>query len=224
MSQMVAESLISRMDPRAPEAEAYRELRTSIQFSSVDRPIRTIVVTSSGQDEGKSTTAANLAIAMAQIGRRVVLCDADLRRPSLHELFGLPNHLGASSVLLGASLDEAMQHTEVEGLLLLASGPVPPNPAELLGSQRMENLMRDLAERSDYVLFDTPPVGIVTDGAELASRADLTLLVISSGRTRRDEARRAKELLEKVRAPLVRAVLNNVKVAGRERYQYRYQQ
>lgn len=223
MTQAVAESLISRMDPRSPEAEAYRALRTSIQFSSIDRPIQSIVVTSSGQDEGKSTTASNLAITMAQMGRRVILCDADLRRPSLHALFGLPNHLGLSSVVLGATLDEALQHTEVEELLLLASGPVPPNPAELLGSQRMESLMRDLAARADYVIFDTPPVGIVADGAELASRADLTLLVISSGKTRRDDARRAKELLDKVRAPLVRAVLNNVKIEGRDRYQYQYQ-
>lgn len=224
MRNAVAESLISRMDPRAPEAEAYRELRTSIQFSSIDRPIRSIVVTSSGQDEGKSTTAANLAIAVAQVGRRVILCDADLRRPCLHALFGLPNHLGLSSVVLGAPLEEALQHTEVGDLLLLASGPVPPNPAELLGSQRMESVIEDLARRADYVVFDTPPVGLVTDGAELASRADLTLLVISSGKTRRDEARRAKDLLEKVRAPLVRAVLNQVKPAGRDRYHYRYQQ
>src|SRR5579859_5647158 len=165
MPQAVAETLLSRMDPRSPEAEAYRALRTSIQFSSLDRPIRTIVVTSSGQDEGKSTTASNLAITMAHIGRRVVLCDADLRRPALHALFGLPNQAGLSSVVLGASLDEALQHTETEGLLLLASGPIPPNPAEFLGSQRMESVLRDLAGRADYVVFDTPPVGIVTDGA-----------------------------------------------------------
>ena len=202
--------LISHFNPKSPIAEAYRQLRTNIQFSSLDNPVRTLLVTSTGPEEGKTTTLANLAITMAQTGSRVTLVDCDFRKPSLHDLFGLPAAPGLTNVLLGA---DAIPYQEcgIENLRILAAGPLPPNPSELLGSRRMSEVIVQLKGEADYVLFDTPPVVIVTDAAVLATRVDGVLLVVSAGKTRRELAQRAKGLLEKVNAPLLGVVLNSVK-------------
>ncbi len=208
----IKEDLITITNPRSQVAEAYRSLRTNLEFSSLDEPIHTMVVTSAGMNEGKSTTLANLAVTMAQAGKRVVLVDADLRRPSLHTLFDKQNNVGLTNMVVDdAMMDKPpLQETEVENLFLITSGILPPNPAEVVGSRRMEEIIQKLLEKVDVILFDTPPVIAVTDAALLASKVDGVLLVVRAGSTKRDHARRAKKLLEKVNARLIGAVLNNV--------------
>jgi len=205
-------SLITITNPRSPIAEAYRSLRTNLEFSSLDRPLRTLIVTSAGPEEGKSTTLANLAVAMASADKQVILVDCDLRRPSLHRIFDVRNGVGLTTMIVN---DEALrnppfQETGVSNLWLLPSGPLPPNPSELLGSRRMEDIIASLTEKADIVLFDAPPIIAVTDAAVLSSKVDGVLLVINAGKTKREHAQRAKALLEKVNARLVGAVLNNV--------------
>lgn len=216
--------LITLTEPKSPVAEAYRTLRTNIQFSSVDRPIRTLLITSTGPGEGKSTTAANLAVVLAQTGQRVVLVDADLRRPRLHRMFGLPNAVGLTTTLLtGADpfLDGYLQAAPAENLWVLTSGPLPPNPSELLGSRRMESLVQRLLEEADIVIFDSPPCLAVTDAAVLARQLDGVLLVIDAGETHRPLARRAVEELSTVGGRTIGVVLNKLST-GRSGYYYYY--
>jgi capsular exopolysaccharide synthesis family protein len=205
--------LITVADPRSPVSEAYRTLRTNLDFSSLDKPIKTMLVTSAGPEEGKSTVLANLAVITAQTGRKVILVDCDLRRPTLHYLFNLKNDVGLTTMVVDDAAMESppLQYTGVEGLQLVSSGPLPPNPSELLGSRRMEDIIADLLERADVVLFDAPPVVAVTDAAVLATKVDGVLLVVNAGGTKRDYARAAKARLEKVNANLLGAVLNNVR-------------
>lgn len=202
-------SLITLTDPRSPVSEAYRTLRTNLQFYSLDRPIRTLVVTSPSPDEGKSTTVANLAVTLAQSGRRVILVDCDLRRPSLHTLFGRQAEPGLTNMVLAEGGELPLQETAVPGLWLLASGPKPPNPADLLNTRRMDQIIEQLLAQADMVLFDAPPVVAVTDAAILGAKVDGVLLVIGAGKTRRDHAERAKEMLAKANARVVGATLTN---------------
>jgi capsular exopolysaccharide synthesis family protein len=208
--------LITISEPRSPISEAYRTLRTNLDFASLDRAVKTLVVTSAGVGEGKSTTLANLAVVSAQAGRKVVLVDADLRRPTLHQIFGLDNEKGLTTVMVddAALADPPLQETGVEDLSVLTSGPLPPNPAELMGSRRMEEVVAALAERADQVFFDTPPVVAVTDAAVLSTKVDGVLLVISAGKTRREYARTAVQRLEQIKARLVGTVLTNVQMGA----------
>ena len=206
----------SLQDPRSPIAEAYRGLRTNLTFSSLDRPLRTMLITSAGPEEGKSTVLANLAVTEAQAGRRVIIVDADLRRPRQHELFGISNATGLTTALAdekglqNLSLQATvLQATEVPGLRVLTSGPLPPNPTELLASQPMAALQTAQSPQYDLVLFDAPPVVVVTDAAILASQVDGVLLVVNANGTRREHAQRAQQLLAKVNARIVGSVLNN---------------
>jgi len=201
--------LITITDPRSPVSEAYRTLRTNLQFSSLDDPVKTLVVTSAAPDEGKSTTVANLAVTLAQGGRRTILVDCDLRRPSLHKLFDLQAEPGLANMMLEDGGEAALQETGVEGLRLLASGPKPPNPADMLGAQKLDKIIESLTEDADIVLFDAPPVIAVTDAAVLGAKVDGVLLVISAGKTKRDHAQRAKELLEKANVRIIGATLTN---------------
>jgi non-specific protein-tyrosine kinase len=201
--------LITITDPRSPVAEAYRRLRTNLEFASLDSSLRTLLVTSAGPDEGKSTTLSNLAVSIAQAGRRVILVDGDLRHPRLHELFGLDNRQGLTTVVGQASGDIPLQESGVNGLRVLAAGPLPDIPADLIASPAVETLIATLREQADIVLFDAPPVVAVTDAAVLASKVDGVLLVINAGRTRREYAQRAKALLAQVHARVVGAVLTN---------------
>ena len=207
--QPTTSNLITLTDPRSPVSEASRTLRTNLSFSSLDEPIRTLVVTSPAPDEGKSTTIANLAVTMAQGGRSTILVDCDLRRPALHTLFDCRSEPGLTNLLLEEDGQPALQQTEVEGLQLLASGPLPPNPADLLGSQKIDKVIATLAETAEVVLFDAPPVIAVTDAAVLGAKVDGVLLVISAGKTRREHAERAKEMLEKANVRIVGAALTN---------------
>jgi non-specific protein-tyrosine kinase len=205
------DSLITLTDPRSPLSEAYRTLRTNLEFFSLDEPIRTLVVTSPGAEEGKSTVLANLAVALAQGGKQVILIDCDLRRPTQHELFGLDNATGLTTMMLdeAAQSDLPLRETPVDGLRLLPAGPSPPNPAELLGSRRMKETTAALLERADVLLFDAPPVLVVTDALVLAVQVDGVLLAVKAGATKREHVQQAKERLERVNARIVGAVLND---------------
>jgi len=205
--------LIVAQDPHSAVAEAFRTLRTNIQFKSLDNPVRTILVTSSAPEEGKSTVVANLAVSLAQTGAAVIAVDCDLRSPSLHRIFGLPNERGLTSLMLAPTtgVREHLQRSEAGGVDVLTSGPLPPNPAEILGSKRMESLVRELRDMADYVLFDTPPVLAVTDAAVLATKVDGSVLVLSAGKSRRDAAKKAKRTLEDLGVRFLGVVVNNVK-------------
>jgi non-specific protein-tyrosine kinase len=203
--------LITLTDPRSPAAEAYRTLRTNLTFfAALDRPVESLVVTSAAPDEGKSEVLVNLAVTMAQGERRTILVDADLRRPGLHELFGVTNDRGLTTMILEEEAldDPPLLDVGVENLLLVPSGPLPPNPADVLGSSRMEQAIEVFKDRADVILFGAPPVVAVTDAAVLGTKVDGVLLVVTAGRTRRDHAERAKELLERVNVRIIGAVLN----------------
>ncbi len=202
-------NLITLIDPRSPVAEAYRTLRTNLMFSSVDRAIRVLVVSSAVPGEGKSTAAANLAVTLAQGGQRTLLVDCDLRKPSQHALWGVPNEQGLTTMLLETEARDRppLQPTALESLSLLTSGPLPPNPADVIGSRRMEEVIAALREQADYIVFDAPPVLAVTDAALLALKTDGLLLILRAGVSRRDQTARAKQELERVNVPLIGAVL-----------------
>lgn len=204
-------NLITLTDPRSPAAEAYRTLRTNLTFAALDKPIETLIVTSAAPDEGKSTVLANLAITMAQGERRTILVDADLRRPGLHDIFGVANDQGLTSMIVEETTmdDPPLLDVGVGNLWLMPSGPTPPNPADILGSRRMEQAIAALKARADIVLFGAPPIVAVTDATVLGTKVDGVLLVVSAGRTRREHAQQAKEHLERVHVRIVGAVLNN---------------
>ena len=208
-------NLVTLTDPRSPAAEAFRSLRTNLTFSSLERPLTTLLVTSTGADEGKSTTLANLAVTMAQGGRKTIIVDCDLRRPHQHEIFGAPLEPGLSNMMLNNQERPPLVATNIEGLSLLTAGTSPSNPADLLGSRQMESIIANLKTRADIVLFDAPPVMAVTDAALLASKLDGALLVVSAGHTRRDHALQAKALLERIHVHIVGTVLTNASVDRR---------
>jgi non-specific protein-tyrosine kinase len=203
--------LVTLKDPRSPAAEAFRVLRTNIQFSAIDEPIHTLVVTSPAQDESRSTTLANLAVTMAQSGHKTILVDADLRRPAQHTIWKLGNEKGLTSMMLDGDglANPPLHEVGVENLWVLTSGPLPPNPADLLGARRMEEAITALKEKADYILFDAPPVLAVTDTALLASKLDALLLVVKAGATRRDHAKRAKEVLSRLHIRVIGVALSN---------------
>lgn len=226
------DTLVTQHAPRSPHAEAYRVLRTNLQFALVDSPQASVVITSANPGEGKSTTTANLGVVCAQSGRDVILVDADLRRPSLHKIFGVTNNVGLSSLVIdeSANPDDVLREVEgVPGLKLLTSGPLPPNPTEMLESARMKAVIQELHERAGLVLYDSPPVLVVADAAVLAQRVEGTVLVSDSGHTRVEAARRAVETLAKVGVTPLGAVINKLdrdqvgKYYGYYRYSYQYQ-
>ncbi len=207
--------LITHLDPKAPVSEAYRTLRTNLQFSKVDKELQVLLVTSSGPKEGKSTTAANLAIAMAQAGKKVVLVDADLRRPVIHSIFGLKKDEGMTNHLMGLiDFKDMLKPTFLDNLFLATSGALPPNPSELLASNKMEELLQQFRDKFDIVVIDSPPVIAVTDAVILSTKVDGTILVVSSGQTDRDALARAHTLLDTVDSNLLGTLLNGVNVEG----------
>ena len=210
-------------DPRSPTAEAYRTLRTNVSYSSVDHPLRSLMITSSEPGEGKTTTLANLAVAFAQNGKQVILADCDLRHPRLHINFKLNNRRGMSNLFAQNSfvLDGSCQVSGVEGLSVITAGSLPPNPAELLGSQKMQAILTAMTDNADMVLVDAPPALAVTDAAVLAPSVDGVLLVVRPGKTRASAVARTLELLAQVGANVIGVVLNDV-VTSRSSYGYHY--
>jgi len=219
-------NLITLKDSRSPISEAFRTLRTNIQYSSVDKKIQVIVVTSSGPGEGKSTASSNLAVAIAQSGYKTLLVDCDQRKPKIHKIFQISNFRGISDSLAGKSnYQDILQKTEVENLNIITTGTKPPNPAELLASEKMRLFLDKLKDEFEYIILDTPPVLMVTDAQLLSRFADGVVLVVSSSEVERDAAKKAKELLEKVNAKILGVVLNKVKSSARGyygRYNYYY--
>lgn len=198
-------------EPKSLIAECMRAIRTNVLFMSPDKPFKRMLVTSSGPQEGKSTTTINLGIAMAQSGNRVLIIDTDMRRPRLHKAFGVSNEVGVSSLVVGDSkLDDAVKTTEVPGLFVMPCGPIPPNPAELLHTQAFADLLAKLGERFDRILLDSPPVGAVADAVVLATLVDGVVMVLKAGKTNRDVAQRTVRALRDVKAPIYGAVLNDV--------------
>jgi len=215
--------LIAHTDPKSPISEAYRTLRTNIQFSSLDKPLRSIAVTSSGPGEGKTTTTINLAITMAQSGSKVLLIDGDLRKPKIHKIFRINNAVGLTNILVN-ELDykENVSSTYIEGLNILTAGVIPPNPSELLASNRMKQFLDKVKNDYDFVLIDTPPAAVVTDASILSTIVDGTLLVCASGEVAIEAATRAKGLLENVNANIIGVVLNKIKINKSNYSQYYY--
>ena len=215
--------LVTMDAPRAPYAEAYRNLRTNLQFSLLVDSAAAVVLSSAEPGEGKTTTVANLAVVMAQTGKRVILVDTDLRRPTLHQMFRLPAEPGLTDLFLNnQTLDQVIRETTVPGLHLLACGKLPPNPAELLASALMDRLILTLKDLYDILLFDSPPILPVTDAVLLASKTKHLLWVISAGKTRTDALRRAREALAQVDAKVVGIVLNRITSGGGYGYYYYY--
>ena len=211
------------LDSQSPASEAYKTLRTNLLFSTIDQELKTIVVTSSGPGEGKSRTAANLAVVLAEAGHKTLLIDADFRRPSLHKIFGRIRNVGLSNLILqDVAENEAITAVEkVPNLWLVTSGPTPPNPSELLGSGRIKELMARLRGAFTYVILDTPPVNAVTDAAILAAAANGTILVVEQGRTTFPSLEHAKQLLDRVGAHTLGVVMNKVRAsAGSYSYEY----
>lgn len=221
---VMSKMLITHQDPAALASESFRVLRTNLQFLGLDKPLKSILVTSATPSEGKSTTIANLAIAFAQTGAKVCLVDADLRRPTVAKLFGLDNWSGLTTAIISrGAVDEVVRESSVPGLWVLTSGPIPPNPSELLGTNRMAELIAALEAQFDMVLIDTPPLLAVTDAAVLAPRAGGVIMVVRSGRVARQQVIRAKEALTAVKANLLGAVLDGFQPEGRDGYYYYYQ-
>ncbi|MHB1318531.1 MAG: polysaccharide biosynthesis tyrosine autokinase, partial [Anaerolineae bacterium] len=211
-----AERLITVQDPLSPVSEAYRVLRTGVRFASVDKPLHTLMVTSSGPSEGKSVTIANLAVAFAESGQRVLLVDSDLRRPVQHRVFRVSNFRGLSDAILGgaAVLAKSIQATDITNLSVMPAGDIPPNPSELLASDRMGALIESLKQQFDLVLFDSPPALVVADGTILGSRVDGVILVTDVGQTHRKAAQQVANELRRARANLLGVVINRVGGSG----------
>ncbi|MDT3766189.1 CpsD/CapB family tyrosine-protein kinase [Priestia filamentosa] len=217
--QLENKNLISLTNPKSPIAEQFRTVRTNIEFLSPDVDLQTIVVTSPNPAEGKSTITANLAVVFAQQGKRVLIIDSDLRKPTVHHMFHLENNIGLSNVLTKqTTFERTVQATKQENLWILTSGPIPPNPSELLGSRNMMALLEKFKNEYDIILLDSPPVLAVTDAQVLSHLTDGVVLVVSSGKTQIDSAKKTQELLEGVKAKILGIILNNKKTQDNPYY------
>lgn len=220
---MIDNTIIAQSNPKSPISEAYRVLRTNIQFSSLDDPIKTMIVTSAMPGEGKSTTIANMAVVFAQMGSKVLLVDCDLRKPKIHKLFNVSNKSGITNVLSEhGDYQKYIIKTEIENLDLLASGTIPPNPSEILGSNAMKEVLHNIRQQYDVILIDTPPVGTVTDAQILSTIVDGTIIVAASGQVKIDALQRAKNLLEKVNANILGVIINKLDRTANSYYYYYY--
>lgn len=217
------DTLIVQKDPKSCISESYRVLRTNIQFYNFEKQYKTILITSSGIGEGKSTVISNLAVAMAQSGGKVLLLEADFRRPTIYKFFNLSNKKGLTDILVSGydNYKEFIQGTEIDNLDIITSGPIPPNPSELLGSHSMKNFLEAVKNEYDVILIDSPPAGTITDAAVLSTIADGVMLLVSSGKASIESVKRAQESLQKVNANIIGAILNNVRIDNND-YYYKY--
>lgn len=222
-NKTMARKLIVETNPKSFISEQFRTIRTNIKFSVPDKDLKTIVITSAGAGEGKSTVSANIAAVFSQEGKKVLLIDGDMRKPTIHYTFRLKNVFGLSSLLTKqCELEEAIQETYIEGLYAITSGPIPPNPAELLASKQMGLIMESLKEEFDLIVFDAPPVLSVTDAQILSNRCDATILIVSSGETQKASIVKAKELLDMSKANIIGVVINNAVIEKGHYYYYYY--
>lgn len=203
--------------------EQYKAIRTNIEYSAADRELKLILVTSAIPGDGKSVTSSNLAVVFSQQGKKVLLIDADMRKPTIHKNFGLENNAGITSILSRkATVEEVINDTSIDNLSILTCGPLPPNPTELLTSKALENLLNKVYEEYDVIILDTPPVLAVADAQILSKYADGVILVVSSGRTEKEKVKKAKHILESSNANLIGVVLNNKKQEKADTYYYYY--
>ncbi|MGB9975795.1 CpsD/CapB family tyrosine-protein kinase [Thermovenabulum sp.] len=210
-------------DPKSVVSEAFRVFRTNLQFASIDKPLKKILITSSVPREGKSSVAANLAVTLASAEKSVLLIDADLRRPKQNKIFYIENHIGLSNFLAeNIELDSVIQSTVIQNLYILPSGPVPPNPAEVLSSKKMKNFLEEVSQNYDYLIIDSPPVNSVADASILSTLVDGVILVTACHETEREALIVAKNQLEKVNARILGVVLNKVKENSGSYYYYYY--
>jgi len=213
------DQLVTQLSPKSALAEAYRALRTNLGFAAMDKPFRSILVTSTNALDGKSTVLANLGVVMAQAGYKVILVDCDLRKPTQHNIFCLENHKGFTTCVSQRLEVDQVAYTGIDdNLTVLTSGPIPPNPAEILNSDRTRAFWNTLLEKYDYVLIDSPPMLAVTDAAILSNQVDGTILVVRSGVSRVDDVQHVKEQLNKANARLLGVVLNQVKMEAKDYY------
>lgn len=218
---MATPNLITLTDPRSAASEAFRALRTNLMFSSVEYPIHTLLVSSAVGNDGKSVALANLAVTFAQSGHKTILVDADLRKPAQHDIWNIPNDRGLTTMMLenAALSNPPLLDSGVEHLQIMPSGPLPPNPADVISSKRMNDIIGLFKARAEYVLFDSPPVLAATDAALLGIKLDAALLVVRAGVTRRDHTARARETLERVHVRIVGAILTNAAAEQTVTYQ-----
>ncbi|WP_139994970.1 CpsD/CapB family tyrosine-protein kinase [Paenibacillus paridis] len=224
MSRLIPKwNLITELNPKSPISEGYRMLRTNIEFSTINQKLQIIMVTSSKPSEGKSTTCANMAVAFAQANKKVLLIDADLRKPSQHHIFGKSNRSGLTTALLNQlDLRDIIQFTNTENLSIIQAGPTPPNPSELLSSDPMALLLKRAREQFDVIIVDTPPIMSVTDAQIVATQSDGVVLVIDSGKVKKDVVLKAKASLDHVKARLIGVVLNKINRNHSDIYSYYY--
>lgn len=221
MDQKTARQLITVASPKSIISEQFRTIRTNLTFSLPDEELKTLFFTSASALEGKSTISANTAVTFAQAGKKVLFVDADMRKPTVHYTFRLPNAAGLSTVLTKQiTLEEVIRETDIDNLSVITSGPIPPNPSELLGSKTMTSLLEKLKEDFDLIVFDAPPTLSVTDAQILSNEMDGTVLVIDVGYTEKDSIIKAKELLEQADAKILGVVLNNYTNSSGEYYEY----
>jgi len=223
LSLYIDKSLISHLKPKSPISEAYRVLRTNLRFSAIDKPLKIVTVTSSSPSEGKTTVISNLSVIFAQSGSRVLLIDADMRKPRVNKVFGLENKAGLTNVLaLKEDYAGLVYRDVVPGMDVLTSGPIPPNPSELLSSNSMKDFVNRVREDYEVVFIDAPPVGTVTDAAILSTMVDGTILVAASGHVHIAEIKRAKSMLDNVKANVLGVVLNKINKGTHGEYCYAY--
>ena len=216
-------SIISYNDPKSVISEQYRAIRTNIEYSNVDQNTKTILVTSSDKNEGKTTTVSNLAVSFANLNKKVLLIDCDLRNPSIHKMFRLNNIYGLTDILAkDRAVDKCIQKTELENLYVLTAGSTPPNPAEILSSEKMKNLIEDLKNIYDYIFIDTPPIGLVTDAGVLSSFIDGVVLVVKSESVEKKYLEETKKKLDAVDARILGAILNSYKSEQKDYNYYSY--
>ncbi|WP_218047339.1 polysaccharide biosynthesis tyrosine autokinase [Staphylococcus pasteuri] len=211
--------LIVNEQPKSPISEKFRGIRSNILFASADDPIKSVVVTSDGPGSGKSTTSANLAISFAQAGYKTILIDGDMRKPTQHYLFKLPNNEGLSSLLLKWSdYESAIQSTHIEGLDVLTSGPIPPNPSELITSRSFKNMFDHISEKYNFVIIDTPPVNVVTDAQLFSNYTQHAVYVVNVESNNKEEVKKGKQLLEKSGSKIIGFVLNKAPQEKNSKY------
>jgi capsular exopolysaccharide synthesis family protein len=215
--------IITHENPKSPISEAYRTLRTNIDFSAVDEQLRTLMVTSSGPGEGKSTTVANLAAVYAQTQRKVIILDSDLRKPTMHHTMQVSNRKGLTTFLSGQdTLEDVITKTRIPGVDIITSGPIPPNPSEILASKKLVSFIDTLKEQYDMIIFDTPPALAVTDAQIMATKVDGVILVVDQGKVKKEAAAKMKASLDHVNAHILGVVLNNVDRKTGDNYYYYY--
>jgi capsular exopolysaccharide synthesis family protein len=214
------EKYLIRDNPSSPIAEAYRKIATNIEFSNIDNEIKTVMMTSAKQDEGKTTTICNLAMVMTELKKKILLIDLDLRKPAVHKTYKLSNKKGLTDMLMNKDNYKLYLQNVYHGLDVLTSGMIPANPAEIINSKALKELLKEVSHDYDYIFLDAPPVMLISDPITISTYSDAVILTIRHGNTEKDLVRRAVESLKQVNANIIGIVLNNIPVSKQSNYYY----